>query len=68
MEPRKLHEGSPWIATFENTPGGKDVYHAVIVMAHSIQEAMLSLGTHLPTTDCKLSEIKKMTWVRGVIV
>ena len=68
MTPRKLYEGSPWKATFEPVNGGKDGYHAIIVMATSIQEAMLSLGEHLPLTDCKLTDISQMSWVRGVIV
>ena len=68
MTPRKLYEGKPWMATFDSVSGGKDTYHAVIVMADNIQQAMLACGEHLPLTDCRLSEIKQMTWVRGVIV
>lgn len=68
MTERRLYEGKPWIAAFERTSPTGDGYHTVLVMADTLQDAILALGNHLPRTDCKLTGIKRMDEVRGVIV
>jgi hypothetical protein len=68
MTQRRLVEGKPWRATFDSVPGGKDTYHGIIVVADTLQDALLAIGEHLPKTDCKLSSMEQMSWVRGVIV
>lgn len=68
MVETRLIECKPWRATFTRIPGGHDEYHAIIVIAENVQQALLAIGMHLPKTDCKLTELTQMEAVRGVIV
>lgn len=64
----RLIECRPWKATFEPVTDSKDTFHCVVIVADTIQNAMLALAEHLPKTDCKLTGVDRMSWVRGVIV
>jgi len=68
MVETRLIECKPWKATFEPGPNSKDVFHVIIVIADNIQQAMLAVGVHLPKTDCRLTGVDQMNYVRGVIV
>jgi hypothetical protein len=65
---RKLIECKPWRATFERSNPSGDGYHTIIVIADTVQEALLAVGMHLPKTDCVLTSLTQMEAVRGVIV
>jgi hypothetical protein len=68
MTERRLIECKPWKATFERGgPDGKDGYHTIIVIADTMQDAMLLLAKHMLPTDCKMTELAQMTSVRAVI-